>query len=100
MATTPEGRVKALVRKLLDSHSAYYHMPVQNGMGKPSLDFIVCHSARFAAIETKAPGKKPTLRQEGTIREIRGAKGAVFVIDSDECEGMRDLKFWLALGGS
>lgn len=100
MATTPEGRTKASIKKVLSVAKAYYHCPVQNGMGKPSLDFIVCHNGRFAAIEAKAPGKHPTPRQEGTIHEINSAKGAVFVIDGDECEGMQNLKFWLALGGA
>jgi hypothetical protein len=92
---TPEGFVKAAVKKLLDAHKAYYHMPVTNGMGKPSLDFIGCHEGRFFAVETKAPGKKPTPRQELTIAEIRRAKGPAFVIDGSDYVDLRELREWL-----
>ena len=88
---TPEGRVKAKVKRVLGKPGIYHHMPVQNGMGKPSLDFIGCAYGNFFAIETKAPGKKPTERQEITIAEIRAAGGKVFVIDGDTTE----LESWL-----
>ena len=64
---TPEGKVKEQVKRLLRSHNAYYFMPVQNGMGAPSLDFLICHNGNFLGVETKAPGKKPTKRQEVTM---------------------------------
>lgn len=88
---TPEGKVKEKVKRVLKAHDAYYHMPVQNGMGSPTLDFVGCHVGRYFAIETKAPGKKPTPRQELTIDQIRQAGGKVFVIDGDTSE----LEEWL-----
>ena len=78
---TPEGRVKERVKNVLRKFRAYYHMPVQNGLGAPSLDFIGCFHGRYFAIETKAPGGKPTPRQENTLREIERAGGKVFVLD-------------------
>lgn len=83
--STPESKVKEQVKRVLKAHGAYWHMPVQNGMGAPSLDFICCFQGRYFAIETKAPGKKPTPRQEDTISRIRDAGGMVFVIDGDTC---------------
>ena len=91
MASTPEGKVKETVKKLLRQYNAYWHMPVSNGMGAPSLDFICCYKGRYFGIETKAPGKKPTARQENTMREIQKAGGLAFVIDGD-CE---KLEWWL-----
>ena len=82
MAQTPEGKVKDVVKEELNHIGAYWHMPVQNGMGRPSLDFNGCYKGMFFAIETKAPGKEPTPRQLITIREIEQAGGLVFVIDS------------------
>jgi hypothetical protein len=83
--TTPEGKVKDQVKKLLKRFACiYYHMPVQNGMGAPSLDFICCVRGYYLAIETKAPGKKPTPRQELTIAAITQAMGFVFVVAGDE----------------
>lgn len=93
---TPEGKVKDKVKKLLKDAGAYYHMPVQNGMGAPTLDFIGCHYGNFFAIETKAPGKKPTGRQELTIAEMRKARGTVFVVDGTE-ETVAPLRAWLAV---
>jgi hypothetical protein len=85
---TPEGRVKARIDKALKAlrdagHLIYWHKPVQNGMGAPTLDYIGCSYGRYFAIEAKAPGEKPTLRQELTMAEIRGAGGQAFVVSED-----------------
>jgi hypothetical protein len=79
---TPEGRVKAAVNKVLARYpESYRYMPVPYGYGLSSLDFLICHYGWFVAIETKAPGEKPTARQEKIIKEITDAGGKVFVID-------------------
>lgn len=75
---TPEAWVKRIVKEMLDLHPrAYYHLPVQNGMGAPSLDFICCIDGRYVAIETKAPGKRMTERQERTAKDIEAGGGTV-----------------------
>ena len=99
MANTPEGKVKEQVKRALKGLQAkgypvYWHMPVQNGMGKPSLDFIGCVKGQFFAIETKAPGKKPTERQQGTIAEMQKAGAHVFVYDGSNPEVLAG---WLAM---
>lgn len=81
---TPEGRVKVKVKKLLAQYGAYYHMPVQNGMGAPSLDFVGCYLGRFYAVETKAPGKQLTARQLITAEAMSNAGGWVFAVSTDE----------------
>lgn len=90
---TPEGRVKEKVKKLLREHDTYWHMPVQNGMGSPTLDFICCHRGKYLAIETKAPGGKPTERQMRTIKEIMDSDGMVFVVSNDD--DLVQLSMWL-----
>lgn len=93
MAQTPEGKVKAAVKKLLQKHNVYSFMPVQNGMGKPGLDFhCVLHGVAFF-IETKAPGKRPTPRQEMTILEVQAAGAMWFVID--RADGLQELEAYL-----
>lgn len=77
---TPEGKVKEKVKKVLKDAGAYYHMPVQNGMGKPSLDFVCCHRGRFLAIETKTEKGQLTKRQELTMDEMQKAGAIVLVI--------------------
>jgi hypothetical protein len=95
MAQTPEGRIKKKVSALLQSvQGCYYHMPVQNGMGRPTLDYIGCCGGRFFAIETKAPGKKPTTRQLTTIADMAAAGATVFVIDSED---LQELHAWLLM---
>lgn len=92
---TPEGKVKHAVKLVLSSYSAYWICPVQNGMGDQALDFmhVQVPGAPTFAIETKAPGKEPTVRQQRTIDRIRMAGGKVFVIDGDT----RELQEWLRL---
>lgn len=91
--TTPEGRVKKAVKKVLDSRGAhvYRFMPVQMGFGVPTLDFLGCYKGRFFAIETKKPGALPTLRQQQIIDEMHAAGAKVFIIDGDT----KALQEWL-----
>lgn len=77
----PEAKVKNRVKKILKAHGCYYFMPVQTGYGAATLDFLICCNGTFVAIETKAPGKVPTKRQELTIKEMTEAGAIVFVID-------------------
>lgn len=99
---TPENKVKKMVRAVLAEFSEFNHVagfgvttpkqfwPVPSGFGASDLDCIVCYYGVYIAIETKAPGKHPTTRQELTIAETKGAGGLVFVIDGEEgCERLR-----------
>lgn len=93
---TPEGKIKREVNRLLDRYkSVYRFMPVPGGFGASSLDYLLCVNGCFCAIETKAPGKKPTDRQKMVIGQIRRAGGTVFVIDGDE--GLQQLREYLEL---
>jgi hypothetical protein len=90
--STPEGKVKRKVSALLKSYSGlFYTMPVPSGFGESTLDYLGCYRGLFFAVETKAPGGKPTPRQETTIATMRAAGATVFVIDGDTT----DLKLWL-----
>jgi hypothetical protein len=79
---TPEGRVKAKVKKALDTLGAdcWRFMPVQTGFGSPALDYLLSIRGRFVAIETKAPGRKLTPLQEGTKAAIEAAGGIVLIV--------------------
>lgn len=95
---TPEGKVKDKVKAVLRSRLSYWHMPVQNGMGQPALDFHVCMPVLitpemvgetigvYVGIETKKPGGKLTPRQINTMAEIAAAGGKTFMIDGDTYE--------------
>jgi hypothetical protein len=90
---TPEGATKAKIDKVLKNYpgDVYYHKPVMNGMGVPTLDYVGCACGKFFAIEAKAPGKKPTARQEITMADMRAAGAKVFFCDGDTTE----LEQWL-----
>jgi hypothetical protein len=64
-------------------HRIKQYWPVPAGYGASDLDCIVCYYGRTIAIETKAPGKDPTPRQEMTIAQYRGAGAMVFVISGE-----------------
>ena len=91
--STPESKVKLKVKGLLKTHGAYWHCPVQNGLGAPTLDFVGCHLGRFFGIETKAGNKAATPRQENTMHEMEQAGGATFLINEER--GLDSLRDWL-----
>lgn len=90
---TPEGVVKKKLKALLDEWGAYYFMPVQTGYGKAGVDFFVCASGRFFAVEAKKKGvRKPTDRQADTMEMVKKAGGECYVVTMDEKEDLIWLK--------
>jgi len=84
MASTPEGKVKDAVKKVLKTRDIWFFMPMQNGFGVVGIpDFICCWKGQFLAIETKAPGKRAqtTANQKRTIEEIKSHGGWAIVVD-------------------
>jgi len=79
-----ESTVKVAVKHRLKAIGAFHHWPVQMGLGDRCLDCHGCYEGHYFAIETKAPGKKPTAIQEHTIANIRAVGGTVLIIDSEE----------------
>lgn len=85
MKMTPEGRIKARLRKMLNECPVriYLFMPVQNGMGDATLDFIGCINGRFFAVETKAGHGVMTPRQVHTAGRMKVTGAAVFLLNED-----------------
>jgi len=84
MATTPEGRVKAAVKKRLNALGIWHFSPVSNGMGVHGIpDIICCWGGRFMGLEIKAPGKRANTSalQDRQLAAIREAGGVAVVID-------------------
>lgn len=93
-SSTPEGKTKALIDKLLNEFKAYYLKPVQNGMGSPALDYHGSHQGFAFVIEAKAPGKAPSDRQIATMRRIAPSGASIFVIDGQGPD-LFDLRVWV-----
>ena len=82
MAQTPEAKVKAQVKKALDSLGAYYFMPATGGFGRSGVpDIVGCINGKFFAVECKAGNNKPTALQEREMNAIRAAGGVALVIN-------------------
>lgn len=86
MSRTPEGDVKADIKKLLESYGdrLYFFMPVQQGYGKRGLDFFVCFKGMFVAIESKRVGGYAKKFQIELVETIRDAHGHALVVDNVE----------------
>jgi len=81
MATTPEGKVKAKVKKLLDEMKVYYFCPATGGYGRSGIpDFICCYNGKFLAIECKAGKEMPTALQTRELQRIDAAGGEAVVV--------------------
>ena len=94
--TTPEGRTKAKLRKLLAEYTGIYtYWPVPFGYGRTTLDVLGCYRGRFFSVETKAEGKKPTLRQTVELQQIETAMGRAFVIAGVNSPVFDELRAWL-----
>lgn len=92
MATTPEGKVKDKVKKVLKELGAYYTMPATGGYGSSGApDFIVCLDGMFFGIECKAGKNEPTLLQMKHLTEIRDAGGKGFVINEANVDQLKDM---------
>jgi len=76
---TPEGRVKAQLKKFLDRCNCYHYWPTDFGYGKRMVDCLafwrlqhVPDVCTVCAIECKRAGiTKPTKRQALIMRELR-----------------------------
>jgi Holliday junction resolvase len=90
MAQTPEGKVKASVRKILDKHGIYHFMPPGMGLGRSGIpDIIGCKNGKFIAIECKAGKGKVTALQERELNAIAAAGGFACLVNEtclDELE--------------
>jgi hypothetical protein len=96
--TTPEGRVKNRVNRMLEKYGTriYRFMPVQMGMGKPGLDYFLCVNGHFIAVETKADNKQLTAVQQITRDVIQAAGGIVVEIHSiDDEAGFDQLQVFI-----
>lgn len=87
---TPEAKVKAKVKKILNEIGAYYAMPMGTGFGNSGVpDFLICKGGLFYAIECKANGNKPTALQMKHLDDIRKAGGIALVVDETNVETLR-----------
>jgi Holliday junction resolvase len=92
MAATPESKVKANVRKLLDELDIYHFMPPANGFGRAGIpDIVGCMDGHFIAIECKAGKGTTTALQDRELNAILNHGGTVFIAREDNLEDLQQL---------
>lgn len=93
MALTPESKVKARVRRILEINKVYHFMPATGGYGRSGIpDIVGCYRGYFFAVECKAGGRQATALQEKEMQRIRDAGGYVFVINETN---EKDVQNWI-----
>jgi len=81
---TPEAKVKAQVKKVLDVGGHWYCMPMGTGYGRSGVpDIIACVRGHFVALECKAGKGRTTALQDREMERIQAAEGSAFVIDEN-----------------
>lgn len=82
--STPEGKVKDRIKKILKAHNIWYYMPVSMGMGQHGIpDFLCCLNGKLFSVEAKAGTNKPTGLQEMQMSRLRDAGATTFTINED-----------------
>ena len=90
MASTPESKVKASVRKLLDTLNIYHFMPPANGFGRAGIpDIVGCMDGHFIAIECKSGKGTTTALQDRELNAILNAGGTVFIASEHNLDDLK-----------
>ena len=89
---TPEGKVKAKVKKVLDVYEVYYFCPATGGYGRSGIpDFVCCYKGKFIAIECKAGKGKTTALQDRELDRIQKSGGVAIVVVDDSLSQLIEL---------
>ena len=92
---TPEAKVKARVKKVLDTHEIYHFSPATGGYGRAGVpDIICCFDGLFVGLEIKSGSNKPTALQEREMQRICEAGGNAYLINEEEVDKLDE---WITL---
>lgn len=95
MATTPEGKVKAVIKAALAARGWLFLMPATHGYGASGwADFVLCvkdHAGvgRFIAIEAKALAPEARPLQVLSLNAVAAAGGLAVVVGSAGARSVR-----------
>lgn len=86
MSTTPEGKVKKKLDRMLKAEGVWYYNPQAGPFGRAGIpDKIAIIGGRFVGIECKADKtKKPTALQTECMKRIENAGGKCFIVYDDD----------------
>jgi|TARA_Y100000310_G_scaffold21924_1_gene21151 hypothetical protein len=85
MATTPEGKIKRKIDKVLKAEGVWFFKPQAGPFGRSGVpDYILCVNGHLVGIEAKADAsKKPTELQTQCMAKIEAAGGKCFIVYDD-----------------
>jgi Holliday junction resolvase len=87
---TPEGRVKAQIKKILDEMGAYHFSPATHGYGRSGVpDICGCLGGTFFGIEAKAGKGKTTALQERELAKIHVAGGIDLIVNEENVGNLK-----------
>ena len=97
--STPEKKVKDIVKKELTIRGVYFFSPAANGYGRSGIsDIIGCCRGLFIAVECKAGNKRPTALQQRELDRITAAGGfSMCVNETNMLEFPLALDLWMEL---
>ena len=89
---TPESKVKAKIKKILDEVGAWYFMPIGGPYARAGIpDFVGCLNGRLFAIEAKAGKGKTTALQDREIEKIKASGGFAIVVNENNLAELKSL---------
>ena len=91
---TPEGKVKAAVKRVLDRYkdNTYYFFVPQNGYGRAGVpDIVGCCCGVFFAIECKAGKGTTTALQDKELTAINAAGGISMIVREDNISNVEEM---------
>ena len=92
MASTPEAKVKAKIKKILKDHGVYYAMPIGTGYGNSGVpDFLCCVYGFFVAIEAKAGRGEATALQLKNLGQINASGGYACIINENNLQYLKNV---------
>ncbi|HTE41979.1 MAG TPA: hypothetical protein VK629_14230 [Steroidobacteraceae bacterium] len=82
---TPEGKVKAKLKKSLSTWpELYQYWPVPGGFGATTVDVLICWRGSWVAIECKRAGvREPTPQQAAVMKQMRAAGAKTWLVTAN-----------------
>lgn len=90
--TTPEGKVKKNIDKILKKHGVWFFKPMTYGRGRSGIpDYICCVFGAFFSIEAKAGNNEPTAAQDKEGQLIQKSGGWWIVVNEQRIDDLDNL---------
>ncbi|MDD1625977.1 MAG: hypothetical protein LUQ26_00660 [Methylococcaceae bacterium] len=98
---TPEGKIKKVVKEILEAEGIYFFMPLGSAWGRSGIpDIVGSVNGIYLGIEVKAGKKIPTELQARELDKINKSGGLGICINADNLDTLTGLLRNLKLYGN